>query len=112
MIRSHFLGTDSANATFYLFWSGFFAVLVFSAGLGGNAWIAARKHNCHQHRCWRIGRYPVAGGTYTVCRRHHPDQAIREQGVRAHHIRVAHDAHRSRIVRADNGPSRTTRAGR
>jgi len=32
-----------------------------------------RKHNCHVHRCWRLGRHQVEGTAHVVCRKHHPD---------------------------------------
>lgn len=64
----HILGLDDAGGGWYLFWSGF------AADLGMFAAIAAylRKHNCHQHRCWRIGRHPIDGTPFVVCRKHHP----------------------------------------
>lgn len=67
----HVLGTDSGNSPWYLFYSGLFGVLVFIAQ-SVNAWINARKHNCHEPRCVRIGRFPVEGTAWTACRRHHP----------------------------------------
>jgi hypothetical protein len=30
-------------------------------------------NNCHQHRCWRIGRHPVGAAGVRTCRRHHPE---------------------------------------
>lgn len=31
-----------------------------------------RKYNCHEPKCWRIGRHPVEGTPYITCRKHHP----------------------------------------
>jgi hypothetical protein len=65
----HVLGVDDVSGRWYGFWSG----------VGGDLALLAtpvtllRKHNCHTKRCWRIGRHPVEGTTWTVCRRHHPD---------------------------------------
>ena len=28
-----------------------------------------RKHNCHERRCWRVGRHAVDGTPW--CNRHH-----------------------------------------
>jgi hypothetical protein len=41
-----------------------------------------RKHNCHVHRCWRIGRHLVEGTPYTVCRRHDPSGPVSAADVR------------------------------
>lgn len=72
----HFLGLDSASGTAYLAWSGVLSdlgeVALIGAVLG-----AYRKHNCHQRRCWRIGRHVVDGTPY--CNRHH--QAARKAGT-------------------------------
>ena len=67
---AHFLGID--GGPFYNFFSGIFGVLVFGGGLLTTAYVTARKHNCHQPRCWRVGRLPVQGTAYVVCRKHHP----------------------------------------
>ena len=68
----HWLGTDNGNSPFYLFYSGLFAVLAFLAGQAANVYVTLRKHNCHQPWCWRLGRFPVEGTSWTACRRHHP----------------------------------------
>jgi hypothetical protein len=36
----------------------------------GGAW---RHLNCHTDRCVRMGRFPVAGGAFKVCRKHHQE---------------------------------------
>ena len=84
----HALGIDTQQSYNYDFVSGVGPMLLVLLGYAG----VIRRINCHQQRCWRIGRYHVAGGQYTVCRKHHPDDAIRN-GLRAHHIRIAHEAH-------------------
>lgn len=68
---AHILGLDDASGPFYLWWSGAGADL----GLIGGAFVIVRKHQCHVRRCPRIGRHPVEGTTWTVCRRHHVDDA-------------------------------------
>jgi hypothetical protein len=79
----HVLGTDNGNSPFYLFYSGLFGVLVFAAGQAVNAWANLRRHNCHEPRCWRVGRFPVEGTAWSACHRHHPSPprrgSIREQ---------------------------------
>jgi hypothetical protein len=60
----------------YGFWSGFgsdlgeYAVV---ASLVSSAVLALRHINCHEPGCWRVGRYPVAGGEFKMCHIHHPD---------------------------------------
>ena len=79
----HVIGADDVSGRWYGFWSGFgsdigeFGIVVGLAAL-------VRKHNCHAKGCPRLGRHPVAGTTYVVCRKHHPDAKptaahIREQ---------------------------------
>jgi hypothetical protein len=61
---------DEAGA-WYGLWSGFGGalpdVLILTALAG---WLY--HNNCHQHRCWRVGRHPVGDTGIRVCRRHHP----------------------------------------
>ena len=49
----------------------------------GGAYAILRRHNCHVHHCWRIGRHQVAGTTYVVCRKHHPDASPTAEQVHA-----------------------------
>jgi hypothetical protein len=91
----HLFGIDTQQSDNYDFVSGAGPILT-TLLLGSGALIAfLRRHNCHQHRCLRVGRHPVAGGQFVVCRRHHPDVRFRA-GVQAHHIAAAHEAHLSR----------------
>lgn len=83
---SHWLGLDSANSPFYLFWSGFFAVTVFTVGILTNMWVHLRKNNCHEHKCARLGRYPVEGTPWIVCRRHHPDPPVKNRIREIYHL--------------------------
>lgn len=67
---AHLLGLDGGE--WYAFWSGL------GADIGGLAIVGTalglyRKHNCHVHRCWRIAKQPVAGTSWIVCHKHHPD---------------------------------------
>jgi hypothetical protein len=61
----------------------------------GGGYAILRRHNCHAKRCFRIGRRPVAGTTYVVCRRHHPDDT-----PTAEQIYAAHSAHRRTLAEA------------
>jgi hypothetical protein len=42
------------------------------AGAFVAGYVLARRHNCHVKGCMRIGRSPVRGTQFVVCRRHHP----------------------------------------
>ena len=69
----HFLGFDMTG-NWYGFWSGFGSDLsefaIFAALIA-----MIRKHVCHVKGCWRIGRLPIEGTPWIVCRKHHPDPA-------------------------------------
>jgi hypothetical protein len=64
----HILGVDDVSGRWYAWWSGAGSdvseLAILGAVLGGY-----RKHNCHQPRCWRIGRHVVDGTPW--CNRHH-----------------------------------------
>lgn len=70
----HLIGVDNEAGRWYAFWSGFGSdiseLAIVGAVVGGY-----KKHNCHQRRCWRIGRHVVDGSPY--CDRHH--QAARTE---------------------------------
>lgn len=67
----HVLGVDDVSGRWYAFWSGFGSDIGEVAILGSLLAIV-RKHNCHIHHCWRVGRLPVDGTPWSVCRKHHP----------------------------------------
>jgi hypothetical protein len=70
----HWMGIDNGSGPWYLFWSGFGANLGELAIVAGLVSLYLR-HNCHVKGCWRIGRHPVEGTTWVVCRKHHPEEA-------------------------------------
>lgn len=82
----HVLGLDSASGTAYLAWSGALSDLGELAIIGGLIGIY-RKHNCHVRRCPRLGRFPVEGTAFVVCRHHHPDGAPSHHDVLRLHAR-------------------------
>lgn len=77
----HVLGIDDASGRWYAFWSGFGSDLGELAIVGGLATLV-RKHNCHVKRCPRLGRHPVEGTAFVVCRRHHPEDSPTAEHVR------------------------------
>jgi hypothetical protein len=71
----------------------------------GGAYAILRHHNCHVKGCWRVGRHPVTGTSYVVCRRHHPDKSpTAEQVVAAHaeHRRLVAEARSTRTAAVDD----------
>jgi len=81
---AHVLGMDNLSGPYYGFWSGSGSDIGELAMVGGLVAIV-RKHNCHVDKCWRVGRHPVAGTAYVVCRKHHPDGAPSHADVLAAH---------------------------
>jgi hypothetical protein len=75
------LGVDDLSGPWYGFWSGFGSDLGELAIVGGLVAVA-RRHNCHVHHCWRVGRHPVEGTTFVVCRRHDPSGTVTADDVR------------------------------
>jgi len=57
-----------------------------------------RHANCHVTRCFRLARYPVAGGQFKVCAKHHPDEQVRAGKVSHEHILRLHREHRDRVA--------------
>ena len=51
----------------------------------GGAIAIYRKHNCHAKGCWRVGRHPVEGTSYIVCRKHHPHETPTAEQIIAEH---------------------------
>lgn len=71
MIRwlAHVMGLDDASGGWYLFWSGIGADLGMFVAVGA----FLRHVNCHEVGCHRLGRYPIDGTPFKVCRVHHPE---------------------------------------
>lgn len=82
--------TDGQN---YAFFSGFGAWLSSTLGLSTIAATLWHSLNCHVAGCLRPGRYPVAGGQYKVCRRHHGDITGHPRRLTVHALRDLHIAH-------------------
>lgn len=77
-------GSNNTAGTWYGFWSGFAGDLF----LFGGIITIYKKHNCHVHNCWRIGKHPVEGTPYTTCKKHHP--GIQYGDVSVKQIHEAH----------------------
>lgn len=61
-------GANDEGGSVYGFWSGFGGSIPDFLILGGLITLA-RKHNCHQQGCPRIGRHVVDGTPW--CNKHH-----------------------------------------
>ncbi len=61
----HIMGVDNLSGPWYGFWSGIGSDLSEFAILG----IVWHKLNCHEAKCWRIGRHHQ--GERVVCRKHY-----------------------------------------
>lgn len=72
----HFFGCDY-GAPYgqwvpYDFWSGVSGSFLVGLVVFGGTWYL--HHTCHESwRCLRWGKYEAAGGTFRLCRHHHPD---------------------------------------
>jgi hypothetical protein len=87
----HVMGADYGlpygSWSWYDFWSGIAGSFLVSLVVFWALWYW--HHTCQDSwRCWRWGKYPVAGGMFRVCHRHHPEL----DGVRPRreHIRAFH----------------------
>jgi hypothetical protein len=77
------LGLGNGNSAWYLWPSGWGSILIPPLLTAAPiVWVLLRKHNCHVHGCWRVGRHPVEGTPFTVCRRHDPAGTVTEAEVR------------------------------
>ena len=76
---------------YYNFWSGIGsdlgeATLISAVGIG--VYTGVRKVNCHTKGCWRIGKHPLDGTPYVLCRHHHPH--VPSRGATHEHILEQH----------------------
>lgn len=62
---------DPLHGDGYQFWSGVGSGSPLLAGL----FLMLRKHNCHQHRCWRLAWHAHPDHGHPVCKHHHPHDA-------------------------------------
>jgi hypothetical protein len=102
----HLIGSD--GGTWYNFWSGL------GADIGGLTLLGAaigayRKHNCHVHGCWRLAKQQVAGTSWLVCHRHHPEgHPTAEQVAQVHSQFLANErAAAERALRTVERPHNT-----
>jgi len=52
--------------------------------IAGGLIAIVRRHNCEVHGCWRLGRHRTAAG-HMVCRKHHPEDHLTKEAVKAAH---------------------------
>lgn len=75
----HVTGIDNVSGRWYALWSG----VAGDVSLVTMAWASLRRHNCHVHGCPRIGRHPVPGQAWTVCKRHNQGPKVTAADVAA-----------------------------
>lgn len=88
---------NTSGQPYYNFWSGLGSDFGEVVLIGGVIQIV-RHTNCHVKGCWRVGKHPVVGTPYKVCRVHHPDlnRKITHQDVIDAHRAAkerSHEAH-------------------
>lgn len=76
----------------------------------GGAYALLRHHNCHVKGCWRVGRHPVAGTSYIVCRKHHPHEKPTAQQVLDEHAKAMDERRAARASTASAGPRESAEA--
>lgn len=74
---ANWLGLTNASGPIYSFWSGVFS----DASVLAVPLVILRKSNCHTKGCLRIGRHPVEGTVFRVCRKHHPEEHQTEKDI-------------------------------
>lgn len=94
----HDLGIDTQASKNYDSVSGYLPIIVTTMGFSGIIVTAWRHLNCHKDGCWRIAKYPVAGGKYKVCKIHSPDKNVQE-GLTDQHLLTAHESHEAGLHR-------------
>lgn len=77
----NWMGLENASGPIYSFWSGIFG----DASILAVPFVIWRTRNCHVHGCIRLGKHPVKGTQYKVCRKHHPDGHLTHDKVLADH---------------------------
>lgn len=92
----HSLGVDTQASKNYDTVSGYLPMVVTALGFSGLLATAWHHLNCHEAGCWRIGKYPIAGGQYKSCRKHHPDPAV-QVGITAANLRAANDKYQASL---------------
>ncbi len=76
-------GLSNGNSPWYLWPSGWGSIIIPPLLTAAPiVWVLLRRHNCHVHGCWRVGRHPVEGTPFVVCRRHNPAGKVSAADVR------------------------------
>jgi hypothetical protein len=86
---------SSSTPWTYQLWSGLIPALTIVSLLGA-VFTHYRLVNCTVHFCPRVGRFPIAGGAYKVCRHHHGDVTGHRGALTVDVLKAAHALHRER----------------
>lgn len=94
----------------YGYWSApgsvFPWVLIGAGGVIGVLWAHLRSINCHERSCWRIGIYPVVGGAFRLCGKHHPDWEGKHPS--RDHIVKRHEEHKAAVTAKPRASRKTS----
>lgn len=90
---NHLIGVDTQGSVEYAYFSGFGAWLSSTLGLSTIFLTLWHTLNCHVGGCLLIGRYPVAGGDYKVCRKHHREITGHPRHLTAAFLGELHQLH-------------------
>lgn len=90
-ILNHWSGGD--GKFIYDIYSGI-GPFILSLGFLSGLYMFWKKHSCHDSRCFRLARHPVAEGEHLVCGRHY--KVIlglpRKHRITVHSIKRKHEA--------------------
>ena len=93
---AHVIGIDTQLSEEYAFFSGFGTWLLAALGFTGTFGAVIRTVNCHTHGCPWIGRFPVAGGQFRVCRKHHIEVTGHPHKLTTEVLQALHREHLTR----------------
>ena len=90
---NHIIGVDTQGSVEYAFFSGFGAWLSSTLGLTTIVVTLWHSLNCHVADCLWLGKFPVAGGQYKVCRHHHREVTGHPRHITTEFLGELHQLH-------------------
>jgi hypothetical protein len=86
----YWTGVANEGGKGYGFFSGIGSVILVGGSVFSVPLVFWLKHNCHSHRCMRMGRHQVPGTSYLICSHHHKELHGIEGHLTFGHIKRAH----------------------